>query len=112
MLLVDVVAVPLCTVAAVLALALVRPWGRRFPRRLLLVGAWGTGAVLVVHAVPTVPDWVALAAGRLAPGDLTATEGFVTFLYEPFFLAGGVLYVLAALCFQLGVDRSAAGSVR
>jgi hypothetical protein len=34
---------------AVLALALVRPWGRLVPRRLLLVAAWAGSVVLVVY---------------------------------------------------------------
>ena len=34
--LIDVVAVPLCALGALLALSLIRPWGRLFPRRLLL----------------------------------------------------------------------------
>lgn len=33
---IDILAVPLCLVGTALALALVRPWGRLFPRRLLL----------------------------------------------------------------------------
>ena len=35
LLVIDLVAIPLCLAAAALALALVRPWGGRFPRWLL-----------------------------------------------------------------------------
>ncbi len=38
---IDIAAVPLCVVGAMLALALVRPWGRLFPRRMMLVCGWG-----------------------------------------------------------------------
>jgi Protein of unknown function (DUF3995) len=38
---IDVLAVSLCVVGALLALSLVRPWGRLFPRRFLLACAWG-----------------------------------------------------------------------
>ncbi|WP_245194764.1 hypothetical protein [Kitasatospora phosalacinea] len=42
------------------------------------------------------PDWAALALGHRSATDLDATARFATFLYEPFFLAGGVLFALAA----------------
>ncbi|MGH3728274.1 MAG: DUF3995 domain-containing protein [Micromonosporaceae bacterium] len=112
LLIIDIIAIPMCAVAAVLALALVCPWGRRLPRRLVLAGAWTTAAVLVVHAVPSMVDWVALAVGARTPGDLTALERFATFLYEPFFLAGGLLYLAATLCSPLGTDRVRAGRIR
>lgn len=111
LLIIDVVAIPLCAMAAVLALALIRPWGRRFRRRLLLTAAWATTAVLVVHAAPTVVDWISLAGGQRTIDDLDSLERFVTFLYEPFFLAGGVLFGIAALGYQgrtnNGVQRAA-----
>ncbi|QUH05491.1 DUF3995 domain-containing protein [Saccharopolyspora erythraea] len=100
LLIIDLVAIPLCAGAAVLALALVRDWGRRFPRRLLLAGAWGTAALLVVHSAPSVVDWAALLLGRLHLAELDAMAYFATVLYEPFFLAGGVLFGLAALGYQ------------
>ncbi|BAJ30074.1 MULTISPECIES: DUF3995 domain-containing protein [Kitasatospora] len=96
LLVIDVVAVPLCAAAAGLALALVRPWGARLPARPLRVAARGTALLLVAHAVPSVPDWIALALGRSSPAGLDAMARFATFLYEPFFLAGGLLFALAA----------------
>src|SRR5688572_21278282 len=57
---IDLVAIPLCVAGGLLALALVQPWGRRLPRRLLLAAAWGTAALCAVHAVPTVVDAVVL----------------------------------------------------
>ena len=92
---IDLVAIPLCLAAAALALALVRPWGRRFPRWLLLSAAWGTSALFVVHAVPTAIDAATLALGRRTR-DLTAEDRFSLFLYEPWFLLGGVLFGAAA----------------
>jgi hypothetical protein len=55
-----------------------------------------------VHALPTVPDWVMLAAGSKSAGGLGADERFVTLLYEPWFFAGGVLFGLAGLAFRRG----------
>ncbi|MFF1482504.1 DUF3995 domain-containing protein [Streptomyces sp. NPDC058301] len=97
LLVIDVLAIPLCAVAAALALALVRPWGTRLPGRLLTVGVWGTTALLLLHAAPSVPDWAALAVGARTSADLDAMGHFATFLYEPFFMAGGLLFALASL---------------
>ncbi len=92
---IDLVAIPLCLAAAALALALVRPWGGRFPRWLLLGAAWGAAALFVVHSLPTVIDAATLALGRRTQ-DLTAEARFSLFLYEPWFLVGGVLFGAAA----------------
>src|ERR671921_215483 len=35
--------------AGMLALALVRPWGRLFPRRLLIAATWAAGLLLTVY---------------------------------------------------------------
>ena len=43
---INVAAIGLSGFAAILALALVRPWGAAVPRRLLLAGAWGACALL------------------------------------------------------------------
>ncbi|WP_433330819.1 DUF3995 domain-containing protein [Spirillospora sp. CA-294931] len=93
LLVIDVIAIPVSLVAAALAVGLVRPWAGR---RLIKVGVWTTAALLIVHALPSVPDWVSLAAGTRAASDLSTNEHFVTFLYEPWFMVGGVLFALAA----------------
>lgn len=97
LLVIDILAIPGCAVAAVLALAIVRPWGVRLPARLLSIALWGITAVLLVHSLPSVPEWLALAAGSRTSADFDAMGRFATFLYEPFFLAGGLLFGLAAL---------------
>lgn len=99
LLVIDIVAIPLCIIAALLALTLVRPWGRRFPRLMLLTAAWGTAALFVVHAAPAIPDWMALALG-LRTTALTSMDRFSLFLYEPWFLTGGILFGVAAWCAQ------------
>ncbi|WP_404869019.1 DUF3995 domain-containing protein [Kitasatospora griseola] len=58
----------------------------------LLWAARGTAVVLIVHAAPSVPDRAALAAGHRSVAEPAATARFATLLYEPFFLAGGVLF--------------------
>lgn len=94
-----IIAIPTCGIAAAPALALVRTWGQQFLRRWLLRAAWGTAALLVVHAVPAIPDWVTYCAlGRHAA--LTAPDRFDLFVYEPWFLIGGILFSLAAWRYQ------------
>jgi hypothetical protein len=92
---VDVLAVPLCVVGALLALSLVRPWGRLFPRRFLLACAWGVCALLVFHATPTL-IWDGLVAAGLRETNLSVLERWSLFVYEPWFFMGGVLYGVAA----------------
>ncbi|MBB5067169.1 hypothetical protein BJ969_000257 [Saccharopolyspora gloriosae] len=97
LLIIDVVAIPLCALAALVALAPTRPWGSRVPRWLLNTAICGVAVLLLVHAMPSVVDWVLLASGRLAVADLDPMERFVTLLYEPVFLAGGLLFGLTGL---------------
>ncbi|MBC2875048.1 MULTISPECIES: DUF3995 domain-containing protein [Streptomyces] len=109
LLVIDVLAVPVCAVAAALALALVRPWGTRLPAGPLTVLLWGTTALLLFHAAPSVPDWAALAVGARTASDLDAMGRFATFLYEPFFMTGGLLFALACLGRRAGRPRGAFG---
>ncbi|TDD61838.1 DUF3995 domain-containing protein [Actinomadura darangshiensis] len=100
LLVIDVIAIPVSFAAAVLALAVVQPWGGRLPRKWLKLGVWGTAGLLLVHALPSVPDWVALAAGSKTVSDFSTDERFVTLLYEPWFITGGILFCLAGLAFR------------
>ena len=92
---VDVLAVPLCLVGALLALSLVRPWGRLFLRRLLLAGAWAVCALLVVHSAPTLVGGGLVATG-LRDAEPSVLGRWSLFVYEPWFFIGGVLYGAAA----------------
>lgn len=92
---IDLVAIPLCVIGALLALALVRTWGKRFPRWMLLSAAWGASALFVAHAVPTVIDVVVLALGQRTE-ELAPIERLSLFLYEPYWLLGGILFGVAA----------------
>ncbi|MGI8687112.1 MAG: DUF3995 domain-containing protein [Thermomicrobiales bacterium] len=86
-------------IAGLLALALVRPWGRALPRWLLLTAAWGAGAMmagyegaasLVQHALMVV-GVVSTPAGL---GPLAARWHLV--LWDPWWLIGGILFCLTA----------------
>lgn len=84
-------AIVLSIVAAALALALIRPWGARVPRRLLLAGAWGACALLSLRGAAGVIQNIAIALGA-------SDEGVpaLMLIFEPLFLIGGVLFGLAA----------------
>lgn len=107
LLVIDVIAIPLCALAAAVALAPLRRWGARVPARLLGLALWGTTALLVLHAAPSVPDWIALAAGSRSGAELDSMARFATFGYEPFFLAGGLLFAVTSLG-RRGFGRSRA----
>ena len=79
----------LCVLGAVIALALVRPWGRMIPRRTLLVLAWIGGAALLLRGVVGLVQDVLIVVG---PGN----GWYPTMLYDPWFLVGGVLFCAAA----------------
>lgn len=93
-----------------LALALVRPWGRLFPRRLPRVGGASVPAWL-----PLVPAW---GAGTLLAGHgglfvgfgLDSTAGTDAYWYVrfwgPWFSLGGILFMAAAWFYLRGsADR-------
>ena len=96
---IDIAAIPLCLVAALLALALARVRVRRLPRRLLRIAAWGACAVLLVHSLPTIVGDVMLLLG-LRTAALTPVDRFSMYLYEPWFMVGGLLFGGAAWCDQ------------
>jgi hypothetical protein len=51
LLVVNLVAIPLCLLAAGVALAAVQSWGEVIPRWLLLTAVWGAGVVLSVRGI-------------------------------------------------------------
>jgi len=83
---------------AVLALALVRPWGRRVPRRLLSGVAWAASAVLTLYGGLLVAVGALVLAGVVRPAgavDRTALRWHVL-LWDLWFLIWGLLLGLAA----------------
>lgn len=81
--------------AAVVALALVQPWGRRLPRSALIGVAW-TGAVFAVlhwaaFSAVTVLDMVGVSGGTV-----TSFDRWNLFVFEPWFLGMGLLLAIAA----------------
>lgn len=86
---------------AVLPLALVRPWGRLFPRLLLSAAGW-TGAVVLVLYGGTLTigqALIELGAFDVTPADPTALRGHL-YLWDPWFLLWGLLLALAMVRFE------------
>lgn len=81
-----------------LALALVQPWGRWLPRRLLLLTAWSGAALLTVYGVVQIGSVAAVAFGVLTPSYPlpSAVLWWRLLLWEPWFLLWGVLLGLTA----------------
>jgi hypothetical protein len=97
-----------------LALALVIPWGRRLPRRLLLVASWAVGLLLLAYALANLVQHGLMKAGAIdtpeALGSSAATWHLV--FWDPFWLLGGVLFTAAAWQYGRAVPASAAASAR
>ena len=81
-----------------LALALVRPWGRAVPRRLLLGTAWAASMVLTAYGGLLVAVGTLVLTGVVRPGgpvDRTALRWHVL-LWDLWFLVWGLLLSVAA----------------
>jgi hypothetical protein len=94
LLIIAIVSIPLCLIGAWVAVALSQPSWTTPSRRTVQRLAVAIAALAFVHALPTVVDWVDLAIG--GGRHLTDEERFSVYLYEPFWLLGGVLFAVAA----------------
>jgi len=96
----------------VVPLALVRPWGQRFPRRMLLVLAWLGSGVLAARGGAGIVDSLLLVAGVLPRGLTGLTYEQILGQAHPsaytlwsgaaidaYFLIGGVLFGAVAWCY-------------
>ena len=88
-----------------LALALVHSWGRGLPRRVLLIAAWGGGILMALYGAGS---WV--QEGLMVVGVIRIPTGlghtaavWHVLLWDPWWLLGGILFIIAAWSF----DRSA-----
>jgi uncharacterized membrane protein len=97
-----VVTVLLKLAGGVLALALVRPWGRRLPRRPLRWVALAGGGLLAVYGgANVVLGGLALLGAFGPPADPVALRWHVA-VWDLWFLLWGLLLVTAALAAALG----------
>lgn len=91
-------AVVLKILGGVLALALVQPWGRRLPRRVMLAAAWTGAAVLILYGTVQTAGVALVALDVIQvtePIEPTALR-WRLFLWEPWFLLWGLLLAAAA----------------
>lgn len=83
-----------------LALALVQPWGRVFPRRMLLTAVWAAGGVMVLWGGLNLCVGVGVAVLRVAgvvdPPEDTSAFWWYLLLWDPWWILGGVLFLVAA----------------
>jgi len=98
-----------------LALALVRPWGRTIPRRWLLAGATGASVLLVGYGGLNLLVGAFVLAGVIHPGgsvDRTALRWHVG-VWDLWFLVWGILLALATVGYWrrtvTGVPRDQGG---
>ena len=99
--------------AGLLALALVRPWGRVLPRRLLLVTAWGGATLLALYGGLLVVVQALLVSGVIAPAgsvDWTALWWHLL-VWDPWFLVWGILLGVAAWYYQRGTRNQKVGTL-
>jgi len=92
---------------AVLALALVQPWGWRLPRPLLLVLGWGAAAVLTLYGGVNVAGEALTASGLIRPGTVDwKSLLWHLYVWDMSFLVWGVLFGLAAWYHTWATSRS------
>ena len=90
--------------AGLLALALFRRWGGRVLDRLLLVTAWGAGVFLALYGAANLVQHALMVAGVVAtPTGLGETAArWHLWLWDPWWILGGLLFVAAARAFRRG----------
>ena len=103
------VSVVLKVLGGMLALALVRPWGRTVPRWILLAAAWGGSALLVLYGTIQMISLALVEFGVITvvePVDRDALR-WRLMLWEPWFLVWGLLLGVAAWqCTRAPTGRS------
>jgi hypothetical protein len=90
------------------ALALIQPWGSRVPRWILLLLAWGAGTLLFGHGGLFFAVGVLALSGTIPYSAPAPLLPWYTFLWGPWWLLGGILFLLAAWS---SVRRSPQGRV-
>ena len=83
-------------VSGFVALALIQPWGRMVPRWALLILGWGTGTLLFVHGGLYFAVGVLALSGAISVSTPETLLHWYTFLWGPWWLIGGILFLIAA----------------
>jgi hypothetical protein len=113
----DAIIYVMVAVGIALPLALARPWGRRVPGWMLLWAAWTGCALLGTRGIAGAADDVARAIGfsrgltgmttaqAMGTGHPSAWLSFASTATEVLFVAGGLMFGLAALTYQRAFPR-------
>lgn len=85
-------------IGGLVALALVQPWGRAIPRRLLIALAWAGGAVALLYGAALFVQHGLMLAGVLPiPAGLGRTAArWHLALWDPWWMLGGLLFIFTA----------------
>jgi len=118
---VDAIGFGIWAVGIVLPLALARPWGRRVPRWMLLWAAWTGCGLLGARGIAGVVDDVVRAIGFsrgltgmtitevMGTAHPSAWQSFAEAATDVLFVAGGLVFGLAALTYQRAFPRRRSG---
>jgi hypothetical protein len=82
-----------------MTLALIQSWGNRIPLRLRLGAVWIAGLVLTLYGIALIVQHTLIVAGASAiPASIGTMDAvrWHLFLWDPFWLVGGVLFLSAA----------------
>jgi hypothetical protein len=84
--------------AGLIALALVRPWGRAIPPRMVVVAAWGTGVLLALYGGANLAVRAMMGLGVLSTPESmrSAAARWHLLVWDPWWLLGGILFCAAA----------------
>lgn len=95
---IDLIAIPLCLAGAVLAVAVAHPRFEPFVK-IVLVLCWAMALLGVVHSIDNIVADLGMVFGLV---DVPASpyDRITDFLFEPWWLIGGVLFGLAAWSLQ------------
>jgi hypothetical protein len=98
-------------VGGLLGLALVGGWGQRGSRFLQLAG-WGAGVLLVWHGGLFLVQGLLVQSGvvTIAP-ELLSVSRWYTYLWGPWFVVGGLLFIMAARIHLRSVGDRRSGAI-
>jgi len=101
-------------IGGLLALALVQPWGRMFPRWMLLTAGWAAGVGMTLYGGLNLVIGVVIAGLRAAglaggPEDASAFWWHLL-LWDPWWLVGGILFLATTWYYQRSAGTRYASS--
>ncbi len=90
-------------IIGLLVLGLMHQRGAKRLRRLMLIGVWATGILLVLYGGANLVQHILMAVGNIPIAGLLGSQETVRwhiFLWDPWWLMGGILFLLTAWYFS------------